>query len=94
MGLTSCRWIRIAANCSTPATRYAIHLAGCPVPIDRAADRYTLICDEPVELSYKQIISADMGQATAGASSAYTTRACRPRPRGVGACDGLVVADL
>jgi hypothetical protein len=37
MGLTSCRWITIAGT-----------LAHRRVAVERAADRYTLICDEPV----------------------------------------------
>jgi hypothetical protein len=34
-------------NASTPATRCATGIMPVAVAVERAADRYTLICDEP-----------------------------------------------
>jgi hypothetical protein len=49
MGLTSCRWITIAGTLARLADAVRNrHHAGCRVAVERAADRYTLICDEPL----------------------------------------------
>jgi len=49
MGLTSCRWITIAGKLARRrrGAQPAWHHAGCRVAVERAADSYTLICDEP-----------------------------------------------
>jgi hypothetical protein len=50
MGLTSSRWITIG---KTLARRRRAQPASCRcrVAVERAADRYTLICDGPVSLA-------------------------------------------
>ena len=48
MGLTSCRWITIAKTLAR--RRRVAQPASCRltvVAVERAADRYTLSCDEP-----------------------------------------------
>jgi DNA-binding CsgD family transcriptional regulator len=53
MGLTSCRQITIAKTLfSTAAARVRNrHHADCRAAVERAADRYTLICDGPLRLN-------------------------------------------
>jgi len=47
MGLTSCRWITTATTLAR--RRRVAQPASCrlPIAVERAADRYTLICDGP-----------------------------------------------
>ena len=54
MGLTSCRWITIAKTLARRATQCSRHHAGCRVAVERAADRYTLICDGPNNTDLQQ----------------------------------------
>jgi hypothetical protein len=63
MGLTSCRWITITEMIAHRRRECNRHQAGCRVAVERAADRYTLICDGPVILQWVAVISACFGAA-------------------------------
>jgi hypothetical protein len=57
-GLTSCRWITIAGT-----------LAHRRVALERAADRYTLICDEPLNVRNGSVAGSATGTARVSASA-------------------------
>src|ERR1035438_1617957 len=60
-------------NASTPATRHGNrHHAGCRVAVERAADRFTLICDEPVYDHPNTCGRMTTGSSTAGPSPTST----------------------
>ena len=55
MGLTSCRRVTIAKYASTPAARVRNRRpADCRVAVAPADDRYTLICDGPLNPDQRQ----------------------------------------
>jgi hypothetical protein len=52
MGLTSCRWITITEMIAPRDAMRNRHQAGCRVAVERAVDRYALICDGPITLEF------------------------------------------
>ena len=66
MGLTSCRWITIAKTLARRRRVAQRHHAGCRVAVERAADRYTLICDGPGFRSANFSANVDIDSKAAG----------------------------
>jgi hypothetical protein len=62
MGLTSCRRVTIAKTLAPGDALRSRHQAGCPVAVERAADRYTLICDAPVSNTHRVRVVRSTGR--------------------------------
>jgi hypothetical protein len=80
MGLTSCRWITIARTLARRQRVAQRHYAVRRVTVERAADRYTLICDAPSISSNKLCIPNGSITTAAPAGPNRATMSPRWRP--------------